>query len=67
VGFTGRITWDTARPDGMARKLLDVTRIRSLGWRPQIELVEGIRQTYEWYLDHVAAPTRATAAVPLVE
>jgi GDP-L-fucose synthase len=58
VGFTGRITWDTSRPDGMARKLLDVTRIRSLGWRPQIELVEGIRQTYEWYLDHVATPTR---------
>jgi GDP-L-fucose synthase len=58
VGFTGRITWDTARPDGMARKLLDVTRISSLGWRPQIGLVEGIRQTYEWYLDHVATPTR---------
>jgi GDP-L-fucose synthase len=53
VGFDGRIAWDTARPDGMARKLLDVTRIKSLGWRPQIELVDGIRQTYEWYCDQV--------------
>ncbi|MDN5857970.1 MAG: GDP-L-fucose synthase [Pseudonocardia sp.] len=58
VGFTGRITWDTARPDGVPRKLLDVTRISSLGWRPQIELVDGIRQTYEWYRDHVATSTR---------
>jgi GDP-L-fucose synthase len=53
VGFTGRVRWDTTRPDGTPRKLLDVTRIESLGWRPQIELADGIRRTYEWYRAHL--------------
>jgi len=50
VGFEGEIAWDTTRPDGMPRKLLDVSRLKSLGWRPGIGLVEGIRSMYAWYL-----------------
>jgi GDP-L-fucose synthase len=54
VGFTGRIAWDHSRPDGTPRKLLDVSRIRSLGWQPQVPLVDGIQETYRWYRAHVA-------------
>lgn len=50
VGFTGQIVRDTSKPDGTPRKLLDVSRLLALGWRPRIELREGIRGTYEWYL-----------------
>lgn len=49
VGFTGRITWDTTRPDGAPRKLLNVSRLTALGWRPRIALADGIRETYAWY------------------
>ena len=51
VGFEGEIAWDTSKPNGTPRKLLDVSRIRSLGWKPKIDLKEGIRMTYEWYLN----------------
>lgn len=50
VGFNGELVWDRAKPDGTPRKLLDVTRIRALGWRPTITLREGLAQTYEWFL-----------------
>jgi len=50
VGFEGEISWDTTNPDGTPRKLLDVSRIRSLGWRPKVSLKEGISGTYQWYL-----------------
>ena len=50
VGYRGTITRDTSKPDGTPRKLLDVSRLRSLGWLPQIGLREGIERTYEWYL-----------------
>lgn len=50
VGFGGAIEWDTTKPDGMPRKLLDVSRIRSLGWRHEYELEDGIRQVYDWYV-----------------
>ncbi|RMG24106.1 MAG: GDP-L-fucose synthase [Methanobacteriota archaeon] len=50
VGFTGEIDWDTTKPDGTPRKLLDVSRLHSLGWQARIPLEEGIRKTYEWYL-----------------
>ena len=50
VGFGGEIQWDVSKPDGTPRKLLDTTKINSLGWRPQIDLREGISSTYEWYL-----------------
>jgi GDP-L-fucose synthase len=50
VGFEGELEWDTAKPDGTPRKLLDVSRIRALGWEPTIPLREGIARTYEWFL-----------------
>lgn len=52
VGFEGEITWNTSKPDGTPRKLLDVSRIQRLGWRHTIELRSGIRSTYDWYLKH---------------
>lgn len=52
VGFDGRIVQDESKPDGTPRKLLDVTRIKRLGWEPRIGLREGIASTYEWYLAH---------------
>jgi GDP-L-fucose synthase len=52
VGFQGTIVFDTAKPDGTPRKLLDISRISHLGWRPRIPLKQGIRQTYEWYRKH---------------
>ena len=50
VGFGGKLHFDTSKPDGTPRKLLDCTKIQGLGWRPRVELREGIRQTYDWYL-----------------
>jgi GDP-L-fucose synthase len=49
VGFKGELVFDTSRPDGTPRKLLDVSKLRELGWQPNISLREGIRQTCEWY------------------
>lgn len=54
VGFDGGTHWDTTKPDGTPRKLLDVSRIRALGWEPRIELRDGIESTYEWYLETLA-------------
>ena len=54
VGFAGTINWDTSKPDGTPRKLLDVSRIEALGWKAQISLEEGIRNTYEWFLQNNA-------------
>jgi GDP-L-fucose synthase len=54
VGFTGRLEFDPSMPDGTPRKLMDVSRIRALGWRPRITLAEGIRGAYAWYLAHAA-------------
>ncbi|MEO8262684.1 MAG: GDP-L-fucose synthase [Pseudolysinimonas sp.] len=50
VGYTGTIEWDSSKPDGTPRKILDSSRVRALGWEPQVGLHEGIRRTYEWYL-----------------
>lgn len=50
VGFEGQLTWDTSKPDGTPRKLLDVSRINSLGWKASIGLEEGVRSTYAWYV-----------------
>ncbi len=50
VGFDGDLVFDTSKPDGTPRKLIDVSRLRSLGWRHRIGLREGLRSTYEWYL-----------------
>jgi len=54
VGFAGEVAWDTSKPDGTPRKLLDVGPIRAMGWEPTIGLREGIEATYAWYLEHVA-------------
>jgi GDP-L-fucose synthase len=51
---TARLTFDSSKPDGMPRKLLDVSRIQEIGWRHQIELRDGIDATYRWFLDEVA-------------
>ena len=50
VGFKGSIDYDHSKPDGTPRKLLDVSRIFSLGWRPKTSLPDGIRHTYDWYI-----------------
>lgn len=50
VGYEGSISWDPAKPDGTARKLLDSTKVRATGWSPRTSLEEGIRLTYDWFL-----------------
>ena len=57
-----KIVYDTSRPDGTPRKLLDVARLRSLGWRHAIALNDGIKQTYGWFLANYAS-ARGVAAV----
>jgi nucleoside-diphosphate-sugar epimerase len=54
VDYNGEIRFDPKRPDGTPRKLLDVSRIHSLGWRPRISLEDGIASTYEWYCANAA-------------
>ena len=54
VGFTGRLVFDTTKPDGTPRKLLDVGRLSALGWKPSITLEEGVRGTYDWFVAHQA-------------
>ncbi|MEI6670824.1 MAG: GDP-L-fucose synthase [Actinomycetes bacterium] len=49
AGFTGEIAWDTSKPDGTPRKVMDVSRVKSLGWSPKISLSDGIAQTIAWY------------------
>jgi GDP-L-fucose synthase len=44
------LTWDTTKPDGMPRKVLDVSKLRALGWAPEIEFVQGVKDTYDWFL-----------------
>ena len=53
LGFTGGIDWDTSKPNGTPRKVLNVDKMKSLGWEPKIGLKEGIKSTYEWYKDYV--------------
>ncbi len=55
TGFQGRITWDSSKPDGSPRKLLDVSRLAALGWKARISLREGIAKTYASYLAEKAA------------
>ncbi len=54
VGFKGDILWDTTKPDGTPRKLLDVSKLQSLGWKPKTMLEEGVRKAYDWYCSHKA-------------
>ena len=55
VGFKGEIEWDSSKPDGTPRKLLDVSRIKKLGWSPTISLEDGIASTYKWYLSNLGS------------
>jgi GDP-L-fucose synthase len=55
VGYSGVIKWDTSKPDGTPQKLLDLSRIESLGWKAKIGLKEGIQNTYTWYLKDKSA------------
>ncbi len=50
VNYDGELVFDTSKPDGTPRKLLDVSRLHQMGWKHHISLEEGIRKTYEWYL-----------------
>ncbi len=56
VGFEGELTFDASKPDGTPRKLLDVSKIKALGWRPKISLRDGIASTYQWFLEHELTP-----------
>ena len=61
VGYRGRLEWDTTKPDGTPRKLLDVSRLGELGWKASISLRDGIASTYDWYRAHVASAVDAAA------
>jgi GDP-L-fucose synthase len=52
VGYHGEITWDSSKPDGAPRKLMDVSKLKSMGWQPQIALAEGLTSTYRWFVEH---------------
>ena len=52
IGFTGKLVFDTSKPDGAPRKLLDVSRLAALGWQFAIELEKGLQDTYQWFLDN---------------
>ncbi len=54
TGYEGRVAFDASKPDGTMRKLMDSNRINAMGWEAQIQLVEGISETYTWFLEHVA-------------
>ncbi|WP_137938187.1 GDP-L-fucose synthase [Chitinivorax sp. B] len=54
VGYEGEIVWDTNKPDGAPRKLLDSTRLHDFGWHPTIDFDSGLRNTYQWYVEHAA-------------
>lgn len=58
VGFEGELVYDTGKPDGTPRKLMDVSRINELGWKHKLTLKEGITKTYEWYLENEKEITR---------
>lgn len=60
VGFRGEVKWDRSKPDGTPRKLLDISKIRSLGWTPTVGLRDGIARVYEWFLDNYVPQTMAS-------
>ncbi len=55
VGYEGEIVWDSSKPDGTPRKLLDVSRLESQGWKYKMELKDGVKEAYEWYLENYEA------------
>ena len=53
VGHKGKILWDTSKPDGTPRKLMDVSKMKNIGWTHSTELEEGIEKTYSWFLNNI--------------
>ena len=49
VGFSGMVEFDTSKPDGTMRKLIDVSKLHSLGWSHKVEIAEGVQKLFEWY------------------
>src|SRR5436189_2594226 len=60
VGFRGELKWDRSKPNGTPRKLLDVSKIKNLGWQPTISLRDGVARLYEWFLDNYAPQSMAS-------
>jgi GDP-L-fucose synthase len=52
TGFNGKLVFDTSKPDGAPRKLMNVSRLKALGWQASITLEDGLQQTYQWFLEH---------------
>ena len=50
VDYEGKVVWDASKPNGMPRKLLDSSRLRSMGWQPKVDILDGIGRTYQWYI-----------------
>jgi GDP-L-fucose synthase len=63
TGFTGKVAFDSSQPDGTPRKLLDISKLRALGWTPAIKLREGIERTYQWYLQYHVYESAARVTV----
>jgi GDP-L-fucose synthase len=53
IGFNGEIVWDTSKPDGTPRKLLEISKLRTLGFEPEFNLKEGVAKTYKWFLEQI--------------
>jgi GDP-L-fucose synthase len=53
IGYDGEIKWNEEMPDGAPQKLLDSSRMRKLGWKPEISLEQGVKETYDWYVQKV--------------
>ena len=53
IGYRGKIIWDSSKPDGTPRKLMDISKMHQLGWKHQTELENGIHKTYEWFLENI--------------
>ncbi|WP_421839803.1 GDP-L-fucose synthase [Novosphingobium sp.] len=63
TGFRGRIAYDTTKPDGTMRKLMDSGRLSAMGWKPRVSLQQGLAETYRWYLAHVEGDAPAEIRV----
>jgi GDP-L-fucose synthase len=61
--YDGPVEWDTTRPDGAPRKLLDSSKILATGWKPRISPLDGLAATYDWYINHESRPATALSEV----
>jgi GDP-L-fucose synthase len=64
---TAELVFDSTKPDGMARKVLDVDKLAALGWKAQIGFVEGVRSTYDWYLAQSPGTIRGLRQLALID